>query len=236
MTPLAGTMKCVLLLSAVVAVSAQATASATVPEPLQRATHVASDHWPGSPCHGHEVILYRSTADFDARYPHESDEIANARDPELPSCTVNVDLGAFRTLGSSAKCLVLEHEFGHLAGVEHSLDPDSVMYPVIDLLYADFTTDCARAFTRWPKRRRPSAIMGRCPAGNLSTTSSSTRARSTASAARCSTAPTRRPTCVTKPGRSSACRAHPRTATAAVRTTSRGWADLADLTATGWRP
>jgi hypothetical protein len=48
---------------------------------------------------------------------------------DLADCSITVDPSRLTFAG--AECMTVVHEFGHLLGQEHSLDPESVMYPVL---------------------------------------------------------------------------------------------------------
>jgi hypothetical protein len=47
----------------------------------------------------------------------------------LADCSIQVD--PTRLTFAGAACAVVLHEFGHLVGREHSLDPTDVMYPIM---------------------------------------------------------------------------------------------------------
>jgi hypothetical protein len=48
---------------------------------------------------------------------------------DLATCSITID--PTRLQGAGAACMTVVHEFGHLVGYGHSLDPNDVMYPVI---------------------------------------------------------------------------------------------------------
>jgi matrixin len=79
---------------------------------------VARVPWKGSHCYGRERIVLEPRAVM----PDIDGWVASIGDP---GCVVHLadDLSAARTCG------VLTHELGHLAGVGHSQNPNSVMYP-----------------------------------------------------------------------------------------------------------
>lgn len=114
-----------------------------------KAIAVADAHWPASPCHGHEVIQWTDEAtlfrDAHKAYDPQADLYAQAY-PD-GSCFVQV---AWKTViawhpSPDYLCALLEHEFGHLAGLGHSTNMHSVMYPdPIDFPWVPH--DCAKAF------------------------------------------------------------------------------------------
>jgi hypothetical protein len=54
-------------------------------------------------------------------------EVVGTFDPD--SCVIVVDPSHFRFSG--AACMAVVHEYGHLLGLGHSLDPNNVMYPLM---------------------------------------------------------------------------------------------------------
>lgn len=54
-------------------------------------------------------------------------EVAGTFDPDR--CAILVDPSHLRIAG--AACMAVTHEYGHLLGLPHSADPNSVMYPIM---------------------------------------------------------------------------------------------------------
>lgn len=86
--------------------------------------------WPGSPCAGQETITTDVPPGFDGLAWSDS-------------CRVTVS----PSLSEYATCVTLAHELGHLAGREHSLDPNDVMYNPPARVYAHA---CYKAVPRRP--------------------------------------------------------------------------------------
>lgn len=110
---------------------------------LARATAVASAHWPSSPCRGRESVDWTPQARLDADHP--GDGIAADAAPK--DCRVRLSEAA-RDWSGPRVCALLEHEFGHLAGMAHSSDPTDVMHDGT----IPWTHDCTRAFA--PRKAR----------------------------------------------------------------------------------
>jgi hypothetical protein len=95
---------------------------------VQRAIAVADSHWPGSPCYGQHQITWLTGAELDAT--GLGVHLWGYGDTD--ECRVwvawdRVDpVGVYRP--GVYLCEVLEHEFGHTAGLSHSDNPDDVMY------------------------------------------------------------------------------------------------------------
>jgi hypothetical protein len=113
---------------------------------FDRAVAVADAHWPLSPCHG-RVSVVSATDEQIVAWTGEASAGAGASVDG--SCRVFVAWDLWSARPVRQRCRLLEHEFGHLAGVDHSLNPASVMFPVI-LDLGRGSTDCVRAF---PERR-----------------------------------------------------------------------------------
>lgn len=84
---------------------------------------IARDAWPGSPCQDRELIQFDPApfiSPLDGSRP-----IGLAW--EDGTCRVDLEDSL---LGQPVLlCWVVTHEFGHLAGYDHSTDPNNVMYP-----------------------------------------------------------------------------------------------------------
>lgn len=86
------------------------------------AIRVADAHWPQSPCYHQETITW--VAELDST-PDE--QTAGLTVPG--TCAITIAWGAFKAHRAPALlCTILEHEFGHAAGLAHSLNPQSVMF------------------------------------------------------------------------------------------------------------
>lgn len=105
------------LLTAVLLCPTSATAD---PATLARAEAIASAQWPDSPCHGIEHVEF-------VTLPADVEGQALSG-----TCNVQVSNGVDATPGLDAVrlCIVLAHEFGHLARDDdwHSPDPNNIMY------------------------------------------------------------------------------------------------------------
>jgi hypothetical protein len=116
-----------------------AQADVWTPAQTHKAITVADAHWPTSPCAHRETISWVqsvSMADFAATaYPTQ--------------CAVTVAWNQVAAANPSPgyMCTILEHEFGHLAGLGHSPDSDNVMYAVVWKI----APDCAAAFPKHAK-------------------------------------------------------------------------------------
>lgn len=103
------TIASILAAAATLAVAA-APAQAYTQADLDQAVPTARAVWPGSPCAGHENVV--QTEDL------ANGESAGAEAVLDGTCTVRVRPSYGD--GAYTLCLVLAHEFGHLAGHEHS--------------------------------------------------------------------------------------------------------------------
>lgn len=121
-----------------------ATPPAAAMTPLHRMALIAQARFPASPCSGHTAIVAVSPQRLDQLAPRaEGMHPIAAADPRR--CVVYV---AFRRMHQQLlrfKCRVLVHEFGHLAGLGHSTDPRSVMYPITQDIPIN-SLACWRAF------------------------------------------------------------------------------------------
>jgi hypothetical protein len=132
----------VMAVTLVLAVPAQA-APWTAAEQTE-AIAVADAHWPTSPCFGTGHNL-----DWLSGAQLAGQEIAIGT---TGSCNVLVETDRMATMAARPEatpavwlCTVLEHEFGHNAGLGHSDDPHNVMYG--ELAYP--ADDCVTAFANW---------------------------------------------------------------------------------------
>jgi hypothetical protein len=130
---------------------------------VQLALRVADAHWSTSPCFGGHVIQWLRGRELDAQFPQEADGNATTGVAEIGGCHVWL---AWDRIDPAPVwlCTILEHEFGHNAGLEHSDDPHNVMNP----WQASIAGDCRRAFARRAAgrstaRRRAAARWGARP-------------------------------------------------------------------------
>lgn len=131
-------MRRVLVLALLAGALAPVSAAARTPTWLPRAIAIANAHWPGSPCQGHVAVIPTNAATIHALVP-------GAGSVAMSFCRVLVNWSAWARYPTRQKCRMLEHEFGHLAGYGHAMDPTSVMFPMIFDVTAH-SSDCARAF------------------------------------------------------------------------------------------
>jgi hypothetical protein len=94
---------------------------------VQQARNIATQHWGMSPCQGDVDISWgRLPAAENARSTW-TNQFADYGDPEH-NMLCAVVLNARQDWDWPKLCTVFMHEFGHLAGHEHSEDPDDVMF------------------------------------------------------------------------------------------------------------
>lgn len=138
-----------LALAAALALVGAASASADrwKPTDVQLALRVADAHWPASSCFGEHHIAWLRGADLDTLFPGE--DAGTTAVGDVGGCRVWL---AWDRIDPSPVwlCTIVEHEYGHNAGMEHSSDPHNVMNP----WQASTAPDCERAFA---KRRSPRA-------------------------------------------------------------------------------
>jgi hypothetical protein len=98
---------------------------------FQTAHQIAAEHWGMDPCHGDVELSWGKLAIEENAVSSWVNQFQDYGDPEhntLCAVTFNVrqdwDWPKF--------CTVFVHEFGHLAGHEHSADPDDVMFAYYD--------------------------------------------------------------------------------------------------------
>lgn len=119
---------------------------------VKLAAWVADRHWPGAPCQGKEQLAWVND-DQAAELGTElnvSEKFAGLAYSD-GSCRIAVDHQALEASNPTPDylCAVIEHEDGHLLGLDHSPDSHNVMYG--DLVDEEWVPDdCARAFP--PKR------------------------------------------------------------------------------------
>jgi len=105
---------------------------------------IAHEHWGGPvpTCTQNGVTVVSAHA---VLYDDPNPSVA-AR-AEQPGCTLWLDRGHWRAMGTVEACMIVVHEWGHLLGHEHSHDPNDLM--------AEFPRrpprDCA-ALRRHPRR------------------------------------------------------------------------------------
>jgi hypothetical protein len=110
---------------------------------VRQAYEVATGHWQSSSCRGREQLHWASNAQL---------LVGGGTDPGPGAVVMGEallhDSRCVAYLNASVSgwdaetlCVTLEHEFGHLKGLEHSTDPTNVMYPVNAR-----AADCEKAF------------------------------------------------------------------------------------------
>lgn len=135
------------------------------PEVVQRALTVADGHWPDSPCRAAHQIEWMTALQLYERFPDDPYAVARG---EVGGCRVwiawdRIDPANIYRPGVFL-CAVLEHEFGHNAGLEHSSNPRDPMFPTITFI----APDCRAAFAppaslgslRWGRVRLPARAAG----------------------------------------------------------------------------
>lgn len=75
-------------------------------------------------CHGLPPLVVR------AALPTSPTDVLGEAQPD--ACAIRYDLTKLRQLGAADVCTVAAHETGHVLGLEHSLDPANLMYPIIN--------------------------------------------------------------------------------------------------------
>jgi hypothetical protein len=105
------------------ALCASAQAAVWTPAQTEKAIAVADAHWPASACHGRELINWVTA-------PAMSEFAATAYED---TCTVDIAWNEVADTDRSPGflCTVLEHEFGHLAGLDHANSSSNVMFAVV---------------------------------------------------------------------------------------------------------
>jgi hypothetical protein len=113
---------------------------------VQLAMRVADAHWPASSCFGAHQIEWLRGGELDALFP--GDNATTTANGDLGGCRVWL---AWDRIDASPVwlCTILEHEYGHNAGMAHSSDPHDVMNP----WQASTAPDCERAFVKRGGRR-----------------------------------------------------------------------------------
>lgn len=117
---------------------------------VQKAITVADAHWPTSPCFEHHDIHWdtfaEAQAEIDALWPNYM-QVGMIGFGSYQGCKVwivwdklRLGVDAYGSIGML--CTLLEHEFGHNAGLLHSTDPNDVMYPELTRT----SDDCRVAF------------------------------------------------------------------------------------------
>jgi hypothetical protein len=126
---------------------------------VQKAITTADARWPDSPCFGQHHISWLTydamKAEIDAVWPG-STQVNTIGFGSYEGCQVWIawdrifHFGAYGEIGML--CTLLEHEFGHNAGMRHSDDPNDVMYPSMQQV----SGDCMAAFPlpTKPRNRR----------------------------------------------------------------------------------
>jgi hypothetical protein len=114
---------------------------------LERFLPLARAAWPGSSCAGREAVHVgadaRLAVEAPVLAPGPGESLEGMAAPELCEVWVASGLSALRF------CTVLVHELGHLAGREHTAEPDHVMNGAGEISHAP----CERAV------RPPASVM-----------------------------------------------------------------------------
>lgn len=111
------------ILATLLALTGAQTAQAHYPAPLRRALAIADARWPLSPCHGREQLVSVTEEQAAAYLPG-----AVAWSSVDGSCRVFIAWPLLYGEPMRLKCRLLMHEFGHLAGREHSPNRRSIMF------------------------------------------------------------------------------------------------------------
>lgn len=127
-------MKALLVVGLFLALATPAGAAHWSVKDTDTAIAVADAHWPGSRCQGIERIDWVTTI--------PGPDVVGYAEPA--TCQVEINWQAILTTAPTPDylCTIIEHEFGHLAGYEHSTNPLDVMYPTVVMP----AHDCAKAF------------------------------------------------------------------------------------------
>lgn len=94
---------------------------------LGAALPVARAAWPNSPCRDREQVAFVAPELSNGEIELQGEHGAGLAMMD-GSCRVYISL---EPLTGYQLCALLTHEFGHLAGREHSSDPRSVMFPTV---------------------------------------------------------------------------------------------------------
>lgn len=94
-----------------------------------RETLIAESFWPGSPCAGREQIAVVPQAMGTDEFSGQDVRVWGMALNSDPFCRVVID--SITPDDRVMLCYVLAHEFGHLAGRNHSTDPDDLMFPAL---------------------------------------------------------------------------------------------------------
>lgn len=113
--------------------SAQAASPYKAGPAMERWQQIAESHF--TPVCGPVTLLVAAPGEAPEDYLATADGSA---------CTITLD-PAYWSRARAIRCAVIVHEYGHLAGLGHSGDPRSVMYPVA-------TVKSAPSRCLWPHR------------------------------------------------------------------------------------
>lgn len=130
---------------------AVAVAGRWTPSQVNTAIRVADAHWPNSPCLHQHHIVWQSfdelQATLDEMWPGYI-QPGMIGFGSLEGCQVWIAWDQVPD-GPRWLCTLLEHEFGHNAGLGHSKDQTDVMYPYLYRPSADCRAAFPRARNRW---------------------------------------------------------------------------------------
>lgn len=102
------------------------TSASAQPTRLQRAEAIADSYYPASACHGRAVVVPVSESRF-TDYWQDGGEAGMLS--VVGDCRVEVVWSRWKDYPWRDVCRALVHEYGHLAGLQHSTDRTSVMFP-----------------------------------------------------------------------------------------------------------
>jgi hypothetical protein len=109
-------------------VATPAAAAKAVPDSwMQQARQIADAHWGMDPCHGDVTIAWGTLPVAENARSTWMNRFQDYGDPEH-NTLCNVTFNVRQDWDWPKLCTIFMHEFGHLAGNDHSADPDDVMF------------------------------------------------------------------------------------------------------------
>ena len=94
---------------------------------MQTARQIAVEHWGMEPCHGDVAISWAKLPTAENAESSWTNQYRDYGDPEH-NTLCDVTFNVRQDWDWPKLCTVFVHEFGHLAGHDHSLDPGDVMF------------------------------------------------------------------------------------------------------------